>query len=290
MLCHLLCSSYIFSTIAYPAKMLQLGRSTSGSLKLKLLDLSRNNLSGPLPQDMPPNLSILRVSTNAFAGTLPSSWSRLQNMAELRLDNNQLTGTLPPTWAAWGGQTGNSIQLSILNTRLHGRMPRQWVQQFCLAIVKSSDARVLFKPIDIATTIFGRSGQSLLGPLIQLPAQHASINVTLASKSYSFDYNNPDSVCGIAHAARNTALLWGIFAALLVATLICICLWQRRKLRSGPQGALISRISTVLRHDRLHCGRQLVHRCGFLFLMLVGSYIPKWLLQLLFIRCLVQED
>ena len=103
----------------------------------------------------------------------------------------------------------------MLNTRVHGSMLRQWVQQFCLDIVKSSDARVLFKPVDVATVnIRGVLSPLTLGPLIQLPRQHASINVTLASSNYSFDYNNPDSVCGIVHAARNAALLWGIIATL----------------------------------------------------------------------------
>ena len=51
-----------------------------------------------------------------------------------------------------------------------------------------------------------------------------------------------------------------MFAGLLVGTLICICLWQRF------EGGLPwhCRISTVLAHDRLHCGRQLVHRVWFL--------------------------
>ena len=100
----------------------QLGVPNRG---LKLLDLSYNSLWGPLPQDMPHDLSILNISNNAFAGTLPSSWSRLQNMAELRLDNNQLPGELPADWSAWGKNTDNSLQLSITNTSLHGRMPRQ---------------------------------------------------------------------------------------------------------------------------------------------------------------------
>lgn len=238
--------------------VLQLGNSTLGSLNLKLLDLSQNNLTGSLPQDMPPSLSILDVSNNALAGTLPSSWSRLQNMADLRLDNNQLTGTLPPTWSAWGSLTANSIQLSILNTRLHGSMPKQWVQQFCLAIVKSSDSRVLFKPSVVS--LF--SDSFTFGPLIQLPAQHASINASLGNKTYTFDYDNPDSVCGIPDAARNTGLLWGIFVGLLLATLTCICLWQRCKPR--PHGGLLSRISTVLIHDKLHWGRQMVRRVWFL--------------------------
>ena len=90
------------------------------------------------------------------------------------------------------------------------------------------------------------------------------MNVTLANNTYVFDYNKPDSVCGIAHAVRNTALLWGLFAALLVAALICVCLWQRRQARPGSQGGLFSSISTVLGHDRLHCGRQMAKRGWFL--------------------------
>ena len=225
---------------------------------LTLLDLSCNNLWGPLPQDMPHNLSILDMSNNTLVGTLPSSWSRLQNMTELRLDNTQLTGNIPPTWSAWGKYTDNSLQLSVTNTSLHGRMPREWIEQFCLAIVKTGSARVLFRPIVL--------GSDSVGPLIELPAQHASINVTLASKTYSFDYDNPASVCGIAHAARNTALLWGVFAALLLATVMCICLWQRCKPKLGPQGSWIShwRISTVLQHDKLSIGRQVANRGWFL--------------------------
>ena len=118
---------------------------------LTLLDLSYNNLWGPLPEGMPHNLSILNTSNNAFVGTLPSSWSRLDNMAdhELGLDNNHCTGKLQPEWSAWGKNTNNSLQLSITDSSLHGHMPRQWTEQFCLAIVKNGTARVLLQPINI---------------------------------------------------------------------------------------------------------------------------------------------
>ena len=243
----------------------QLGSHLSGERvpALKLLDLSYNNLSGSLPQDMPPSLSVLNISNNAFAGSLPSSWGTLQNMTVLRLDNNQLTGGLPGAWSAWGGNTGNSLQLSITNTSLHGRIPREWIEQFCLAILQNNTARLLVQPLEPFTSV-GRTG--MVGPTVELPAQQASINVTLNGRDYTFDYGNPDSVCGIVHAARNTALLWSIFAALLLATLVCICLWQRRKPKPGPQGGLFGRwrVSTVLRHDTLSCGRQVVNRVWFL--------------------------
>ena len=230
---------------------------------LRLLDLSYNNLSGSLPPDMPPSLSILNISNNAFFGSLPSSWGTLQNMTVLRLDNNDLTGALPPAWSAWGNNTGNSLQLSITDTSLHGRIPREWIQQFCLAIVRNNTARLLFEPIIVELTF---SVLQLVGPRIELPAQQASINVTLAGQDYTFDYNNPDSVCGIAHAARNTALLWGMFAAVLIAVVICICLWQRFKPKAGPQSGWFSRwnVSTVLSHVKLSFGRRVANRVWFL--------------------------
>ena len=248
---------------SFRGDVLQLGSLKVGYMDLKLLDLSFNNLSGVLPEEIPHKLSVLNFSNNALAGSLPSSWSRLQNVADIRLDHNQLTGTLPPSWSVLGDNTDNSLQLSVTNTRLHGDMPRQWVQQFCLAIVRSGNARLLFQPIKVEVAALLNEPISV-GPLIYLPAQRASINVTLRMRTFSFDYDNPDSVCGIANAARNTALLWGIFAALLVATVVGICLWQRRKPRSAPQGGLCSSISIVLKYDRLCCGKQVVNCVWFL--------------------------
>ena len=173
--------------------MLQLGTQIQSGLKL--LDLSHNHLLGSLPEDMPLNLSIVNISNNDFAGNLPSRWGMLQNIAELRLDSNQFTGTLPAAWSAWGSNTGNSLQLSITNSSLHGRLPEQWLEQFCLAIMRRGNVKVLFEPIDILSQLL--RGAERVGPLVELPAQHASINVTLATKTLTFGYDNPDSVCGI---------------------------------------------------------------------------------------------
>ena len=207
-------------------------------------------------------MTVLNASGYTLSGQLPSSWSSLSNLVELKLDNNLFTGKLPASWAAWGKNSQNSLQLSVLNASLHGRVPRQWVQQFCLSIVRSTAAQFLSQPIPVTVGIANIS--MLIGPDIQLPAQHASINVTLGDKFYSFDYNNPGSICGIPDAARNAGLLWGIFAALLVAELVCVQLWLRRKKRSDSSSiSRLHKFRLCVNHSKLHVPKQVANRLWF---------------------------
>ena len=137
-------------------------------------------------------------------------------------------------------------------------MPKEWVQQFCLAIFRYSDAQVLFRPPELSLPLL-LSMQTPwtveFGGVVQLPAQQASFNVTLAGKTNTFDYNNPDSVCGIPEASGTTAVVWSIFSAGLLVTLIGIVMWQRHK--ASSQGGMFSQwgISTVIihAHNRLGC-------------------------------------
>ena len=227
-------------------------------VNLTLLDVSHNSLSGSLPSILPQNLSWLDVSDNAFTGDLPSKWSTLPNIAVVRLNNNILGGRLPADWSRWGNSTRNSLQLSVTNTSLHGLIPTSWVQQFCLATVRSSDTRVLFEPLQVAAT-FQTShpvpvDSLALGSLLALPAQHASINVSLGHKMYSFDYGSPASICSIPHANRNVGLLWGIFAAVLLLSLVSIKLWHKRKHASRSDGALskLSGVKSIFMHTIPH--------------------------------------
>lgn len=213
-------SSNRFSTVSFEAfaNSLQLlylaNNSLNGTLastlpaNLSLLNVSYNDFSGPLPSHLPPGMSVLNVSHNAFNRSLPKGWGKIQSLAQLNLDNNKFSGALPAEWSALGNNTNNSLQMSILDANLQGHMPRQWVQQFCLAIIRSSQPQVLFEPINIT---FGIPEVLPLqvGPLLQLPAQHASINVSLGSKVYNFDYSSPASLCSIPNAGRYAELVWG---------------------------------------------------------------------------------
>lgn len=230
---------------------------------LTVLDVSGNRLSGSLPQALPVNLTVLDASNNALTGTLPSGWSRL---AELKLDNMQLTGKLPSGWSAWGKNTSNSIQLSLVNTSLGGHVPQQWVEQFCLASVRTSEEQVLFNATPVNVGFFNHVGMLSapiqnnisVGSPITLIAQHASINVTLKHTLYSFSYEDPASVCSIPYAVRNAALLWGMFAVLLLATAVGLRFWLRRKRSNVPtsQVAQLTVLTAVFHNKSVQASKR----------------------------------
>ena len=64
--------------------------------KLLVLDLSRNSLSGPFPQEFgAPELVELDVSSNMISGIVPETLCQFPNLLHLDLSNNNLTGHLP---------------------------------------------------------------------------------------------------------------------------------------------------------------------------------------------------
>ncbi|KAL5577025.1 hypothetical protein UlMin_018724 [Ulmus minor] len=68
------------------------------STKLERLVLNGNNLSGPIPGYLG-NITTLRrldLESNLFSGTVPSEFGKLLNLEELNLNANNLTGELPP--------------------------------------------------------------------------------------------------------------------------------------------------------------------------------------------------
>nr|AGI92781.1 RLP1.804.4 [Triticum aestivum] len=63
------------------------------------LDLSNNNFSGPIPQDISrrmPYLTSLDLSYNSFSGLIPQNISNMTYLNVLILQHNQLSGQIPP--------------------------------------------------------------------------------------------------------------------------------------------------------------------------------------------------
>ncbi|KQK10989.1 probable inactive receptor kinase At1g27190 [Brachypodium distachyon] len=82
------------------------------------LDLSGNDLSGPLPEQikdrMPPFLNVLDLSNNSFSGGIPAGIGEMSYLRELYLQHNQLDGRIPGqlikiSWLRSFSVAGNSL-------------------------------------------------------------------------------------------------------------------------------------------------------------------------------------
>jgi Leucine-rich repeat (LRR) protein len=94
---------------------------TGNIIFLMSIDLSRNNLSGPIPEEISSlvGLKILNLSWNHFSGHIPEQICTLQLLESLDLSNNQFSGEIP--WSL-----SNLTSLSFLNmsyNNLSGKIP-----------------------------------------------------------------------------------------------------------------------------------------------------------------------
>ncbi|KAK3153894.1 hypothetical protein QOZ80_2BG0182910 [Eleusine coracana subsp. coracana] len=91
-------------------------------LSFKSIDLSNNNLSGPIPATLPmvmPNLEHLNLSSNQFTGSIPPALANLTRLQSLVLGSNLLVGGVPPALGAISGLK----TLELGNNPLGGTIP-----------------------------------------------------------------------------------------------------------------------------------------------------------------------
>jgi uncharacterized protein (TIGR02145 family) len=89
--------------------------------RVKTIDLSSNNLTGTLPQELGylTELKELTLDYNQISGNIPSETGSLSNLERLYLKSNQLSGSIPSTL----GQLGNLILLNLSVNELSGALP-----------------------------------------------------------------------------------------------------------------------------------------------------------------------
>ena len=100
----------------------QFPRGIKNCTSLTGLDLSNNELSGPLPFDIAelvPSVTSLDLSSNKFSMEIPKNIVNCSYLNFLKLDNNQLTGQIPPEL----GLLRRMKQFSVSNNMLSGAVP-----------------------------------------------------------------------------------------------------------------------------------------------------------------------
>ena len=85
------------------------------------LNLSSNNLSGPIPAELGSlaNLTSLDLGSNNLSGPIPSELGQLANLRTLQLASNNLSGPIPPQL----GNLANLETLELYLTQLSGSIP-----------------------------------------------------------------------------------------------------------------------------------------------------------------------
>ncbi|KAH9607033.1 hypothetical protein KSS87_013808 [Heliosperma pusillum] len=101
------------------------------------LDLSRNQLSGPLPSSigMLTSLTTLRLSNNHLSGVIPTSIGDLASLLTLELGDNKLTGVLPDSI----GNLPKIETINLVNNMITGHIPSSLGNLSTIYTLKLSD-------------------------------------------------------------------------------------------------------------------------------------------------------
>ena len=97
------------------------GVTTDADERVTRLELSGNNLQGPLPDELGQlgDLTVLNLGGNHLSGGIPLSIGQLTFLEALNLERNQLTGTIPPEIE----HLENLETLNLAGNQLSGNLP-----------------------------------------------------------------------------------------------------------------------------------------------------------------------
>ncbi|KAL6643116.1 hypothetical protein ACP70R_021297 [Stipagrostis hirtigluma subsp. patula] len=138
-------------------------------LTVRSVDLSHNNLSGPIPATLPaymPNLEHLNLSSNQFSGVIPASLASLTRLQSLVLGSNRLAGGIPPAL----GSVSRLRELELSGNPLGGTIPATLGKLLSLERINVSLAQLestIPSELSLCTnlTVIGLAGNKLSGGL-----------------------------------------------------------------------------------------------------------------------------
>lgn len=93
--------------------------SLGGFTAITTIDLSNNNIGGPIPEDLPLTLQNLFLSDNQLTGSIPTSLSKLTSLSAMSLNANHLDGELPDAFDSLVGL----VNFDISSNNFSGVLP-----------------------------------------------------------------------------------------------------------------------------------------------------------------------
>ncbi|CAL9060767.1 unnamed protein product [Musa banksii] len=99
-----------------------MGYQLSSLISVTYFDLSKNNLNGDIPYQLPPNTTHLNLAGNALTGGIPYSVSQMNHLKYLNLASNQLSGQLTDMF----GELSSLSLLDLSFNRFSGNLPNSF--------------------------------------------------------------------------------------------------------------------------------------------------------------------
>ncbi|KAG7660081.1 Protein kinase domain [Arabidopsis suecica] len=114
-----------------------LGYLLSNLKSLTTFDLSKNNLKGNIPYQLPPNIANLDFSENELDGNVPYSLSQMKNLQSINLGQNKLNGELPDMFQ----KLSKLETLDFSLNKLSGKLPQSFANLTSLKKLHLQDNR-----------------------------------------------------------------------------------------------------------------------------------------------------
>lgn len=99
-----------------------MGYQLSSLTSVTYFDMSKNNLKGDIPYQLPPNALHIDLSGNGFTGGVPYSISQMTDLKSVNLGHNQLNGQLSDMF----GQLRKITLLDLSFNTLSGNLPQSF--------------------------------------------------------------------------------------------------------------------------------------------------------------------
>ncbi|PON90629.1 Tyrosine-protein kinase [Trema orientale] len=99
-----------------------MGYQLSSLTSVTYFDLSKNNIKGDIPYQLPPNAQYIDLSENSFSNNVPYSFSQMTDLEYLNLANNQLNGQLTDMF----GKLPKLKELDLSSNSLTGNLPQSF--------------------------------------------------------------------------------------------------------------------------------------------------------------------